>query len=264
MIDDSRSLLRTLPIGSKRIVMQAPTGSGKTIAMAAMAQSAIARGSSVIFTVHRRELVFQSSDTLNRWGIPHGIIASGHTQTREPMQIASIDTLKLRLDKVEPPTLMIIDEAHHAMAAGWKRVIDAWPSTVVVGLTATPQRLDGRGLDSIFHGMVQGPPVAWLIENRYLSPYRLFAPPIGIDVSSIKTVMGDFEKKHLEATVDNKVVTGNAVRHYIKHAQGKRAIAFCVSIEHSKNVTKEFQLHNINAVHLDGFDQKSHRDRIMS
>ncbi|NKW09462.1 DEAD/DEAH box helicase family protein [Ochrobactrum tritici] len=103
------------------------------------------------------------------------------------MQIASIQTLQKRLDWYGTPDLYIPDEAHHAGAATWAEVIDTYRQggAKIVGLSATPERLDGEGLGKWFDRMVVGPSTAWLIEQGYLAPYRLFAPSMP-DLSGIK------------------------------------------------------------------------------
>ncbi|MBF0131050.1 MAG: DEAD/DEAH box helicase [Magnetococcales bacterium] len=254
MIANTRLALRSITSGPRAVIMQGPTGVGKTVIMAAMSKGALELDKQVISTVHRHELMQQSSKSFEKWGIPHGVIASGQPYADEKLHIASIMTLVRRLDKIRPPDLILIDEAHHGMAKQWATVIKHWPNAAIVGVTATPQRLDGKGLDGLFQRLVIGPRVRWLIDNKFLSPYRLFIPPIGIDTSKIRTVLGDFDKQQLEEVVDKKTITGNAVKHYLRYADGKRAIVFCVSIKHARNVAAEFQNNCIEAVPIYGTD----------
>ncbi|MBF0140074.1 MAG: DEAD/DEAH box helicase [Magnetococcales bacterium] len=263
MIAAAREAIRNLPPVGRRIILQAPTGCGKTVAMAAMARTSIMRGNRVLFTCHRRELIFQAAKTLRKFGISHGFIASGMPTTADAMQIASIDTLVRRLDKIAEPHLVIIDEAHHSTAGQWRKVIQHWPEAVVVGLTATPQRLDGRGLGELYNDLVVGPSTAWLIDKGFLSPFRLFAPPIGIDVARVKTSLGDFNNAQLNEIVDKKSITGDAVEHYLKHAAGTRAIVFCVSIQHANHVADEFSSRGLKATAVSGADPAPSRDAIM-
>lgn len=260
MIGNVREQLRS---GASRVVLQAPTGAGKTAVMSFMAARAAERGKTTVFVVHRIELVRQASRAFDMIGVRHGIIAPGHTQTRDAIQIASIDTLVRRLDRVACPDLVIFDECHHCAAAKWLRLIEAWAAAKMVGLTATPCRLDGRGLDDIFDSLVLGPSVAELIRNGFLAPYQIYAPPIGIDVSAVKSRGGDFAKDQAAKAIDKPTITGDAVRHYQRIAPGKQGIVFCCSIEHSKHVVAQFRSAGVRAEHLDGTEDDHRRRRVV-
>ena len=104
---------------------------------------------------HRREIVTQTSDKLDAHGIEHGIIMAGHAHEPLPVQVASVQTLHARAmrgSKLElpPADLVLVDECHHATAQSWRDIIAAYPDAIVLGLTATPCRGDGRGLGGIF------------------------------------------------------------------------------------------------------------------
>lgn len=250
MIDQVRVKLRT----HKRVLLQLPTGGGKTVVGGKMIESAAGKGHRCFFTVHRRELIEQTVETFNDVGIRHGVIASGHPfHSLERVQICSIDTLKHRMHLVAnaPPKFIMIDEAHHVGAAGWKAVAQAFPDAFVVGLTATPERLDGKGLDDVFHDIVLGPSTAWLIGNGYLCDYRAFAPSAP-DMDGVHVRMGDYVKSEASAAMDKPTITGDAISHYLKLARGKSAVCFCVSVEHSKHVAEQFRQAGVMAWHLDG------------
>jgi len=136
-------------------LIQAPTGSGKTIIAIALMKNELENGGSVIFLAHRRELIFQCSDKLTSYGIDNGIIMGKETRSLMPnIQVASIQTLSRRMTnkRIEPPraTLIIIDEAHHAVAKTYRQIMDYYPDAWIVGLTATPIRGDGNGLGAPF------------------------------------------------------------------------------------------------------------------
>jgi superfamily II DNA or RNA helicase len=126
-------------------------------------------------------------------------------------------------------------------------------------LTATPQRLDGKGLNTYFKKIIRGPEVRELISQGYLSDYRIFAP-LGINTEGLHMRGGDFAKEELTARADKPTVTGNALNEYLKHALGKRAVAFCSSIQHSKNVVAMFMANGVQAVHVDGETDMATRD----
>ena len=133
-----------------RSCLQSPTGSGKSVLIAHMIGRTAKGGHSAWLTCHRSELLDQLSGTLWEAGVSHGIIASGRRETKDPVQVASIQTLVRRLGRLPPPDLLAIDEAHHSTAGTWRKVIDHCKDSWVVGLTATPCRTDGSGLDDIF------------------------------------------------------------------------------------------------------------------
>lgn len=244
-----RDLMRQ---GVKSILYTAPTGSGKTALTAHMLHTAAGRGKRSIFVVHRRELIKQSAEAFDKEGIEYGIISAGF-EFRPTMrvQIASVQTLTRRLDCTSEPSLIVYDECHHIASTSWTRVFQRFPNAYHIGLTATPARLDGKGLKDYFQKLVVGPSVRTLIDQGYLSPFKIYAPTT-IDTSGLHTRMGDYEKKELEGLVDRPTITGDAVSHYKRLADGKRAIVFCASIRHSQNVVDQFRKEGINATHVDG------------
>jgi len=257
IIDQARDLMQR---GVRSMLIQSPTGSGKTLLTAHMLGTAASKGMSSWFTVHRRELVKQSIRTFNDVGIRFGVVAAGFFEApRAPIQIASIQTLARRYQRLRRPRLIIWDECHHIAAGSWAAIHKSLPDAFHIGLTATPERLDGKGLGDFFQEMINGPSVAWLIENGYLAPYRLYAPS-SVNVSGVHTKMGDYVKSELAAVVDRPTITGDAIKHYVKYAAGKRAVVFCVSIEHSKHVVSQFQAAGIPAAHVDGETDVAERD----
>lgn len=247
IIEQTRALMRQ---GVRAILIQSPTGSGKTALTAEMMRLAVGKGKRAWFNVHRRELVKQSIRAFSV--IPHGVISSNFLEAKRlPIQIASIQTLVKRYHLYQAPDLIAWDECHHLAAGSWEKIFKAFPNAFHIGLTATPERLDGKGLKKFFTHMIEGPTVAWLIENGYLVPYKLYAPS-GVNVSGVHTQMGDFVKAELTKIVDRPSITGDAIKHYRKYADGKRAVVFCVSIEHSKHVVSQFLAAGIPAEHVDG------------
>ena len=252
-VNDIRTALRT----HNGVVGQAPTGFGKTIVGAFMAASAISKKKKIFFTVHRRELLTQTAQSFDKFSIKYGYIAAGLPQNPfHSCQVISIDTAKNRLDSMPVPDLVVVDEAHLAMAAGWLKVIQHWKEqgAKFVFLTATPRRLDGKGLDGIATAIVKGPSVDWLIENKFLSTYRYFAPSQP-DLAGIANRMGDYSKKELGETMDKKTLTGNVITHYKEKAPNTKAVAFCVSVAHAQHVAEELTAAGIPAACLSGVDR---------
>lgn len=248
MIDDTRSALKS----NRSVLLQGPTGCGKTAITVYMMSKASENGKRSVFIVHQNELLHQTSKALWRQKLEHGMIASGRVLSDVPTKVASVQTLIRRLKLIKAPDLVIIDEAHRSASNTYRAVLEAWPSAKVIGLTATPQRTDGKGLSDLFDTIVLGPTIRWLIDNSYLCDYEIFAPPSLVDVESIKTKMGDYDKKELEKTVDKPTITGDAVATYKKYANGKRCVVMCVSIAHSKHVMESYLSSGVSADMIDG------------
>jgi DNA repair protein RadD len=244
-IDDTRASIQN---GSRAPLLVLPTGGGKTVIFSAIAQSAASRGRRVLILVHRRELIYQTSSKLAWVGLDHGIIAAGVPPTDAPVQVASVQTLARRLHRIDwQPGLIIIDEAHHATSGQWQRILQHWPDAYRLGVTATPCRLDGRGLGAAFDAMVLGPSVADLTFAGFLSPARIYAPPVVADLSSIRTRAGDYANDQAAAAMDRPTVTGDAITHYQRLASGQQAIAFCCNVKHAVSVCDAFKTAGIAA-----------------
>lgn len=254
--------------GHKSVIMQLPTGGGKSVCAGYLAQKLLEGGKKVLFMVHLRELVHQLSKTCSKFGLDHGFIASGaEFESNKNLYISSTPTLAARLDNIPfTPDWIIYDEFHHACAKTSLDVFDKLkelnPNLRITGLTATPRRLDGKGLHKVADSMVFGPTTAWLIEHGFLSKYEAYAPSQKLDFSKIKTLAGDYKTSEMEDYLEGTHIYGDAVEHYKKHCNGGQAICFCVSIKHSKKVRDMFLAHGIKAAHLDGSVKKSERDEI--
>ncbi len=258
MLASARDLLRRK---IRRVLLQAPTGFGKTCLAAEMLGNVAKKGRRAFFIVHRRELIRQACRTFKLVGIGHGIIAAGFSpDARHAIQIASIQTLAKRLDLYEPPDVIVWDECHHVAAASWAAVMAAYPKAIHIGLSATPTRLDGTGLRNWFDELVPGPPVATLIEQGSLAPYRLFAPG-GMDTQNLHQRMGEFIPAELRELADKPRITGDAISHYRKLCDGARAVVFGVSIEHSQHIAEQFRQAGYAAAHVDGGTEDTERDK---
>ena len=257
LVDRTRTLMQR---GERAICIQAPTGSGKTALTAHMLGAAVKKGIRAWFCVHRRELVLQSVKAFDNAGVPHGLVAAGFgADPKKPIQIASIQTLARRWHTLVSPRLIVVDECHHVAAAGWAGLLARFPDAYVIGLTATPERLDGRGLDAWFSAMVCGPTTAELIASGYLAPYRVYVPSTP-DLAGVHTRMGDYVASDLSAALDKPTITGCAIQHYLKYAPGRRAVAFCASVQHSQHVAAQFNAAGVVAAHVDGETPTDARD----
>ena len=250
---------------TNRALLVMPTGSGKTVVFSEICRLACEKSRKVLILVHRRELVTQASDKLTKAGVEHGIIAAGFDPSDHPVQVASVQTLIRRLNSADfTPDLIIIDEAHHAVAGSWDKIIAHFTDAKIIGVTATPSRLDGRGLGSHFSTLVSGPSVEQLTKLGFLSQHRVFAPPVIADLSNVKTRAGDYAKDDLSNAMDRPTITGDAISHYRRLADGLPAIAFCCSIAHATSVCASFNAAGYRAKLVTGNMPMEERDEAIS
>lgn len=236
----------------RRVLFVLPTGGGKTVVFSYISERAGLKGSRVLIVAHRREIIDQISRALSEMGVEHGLILPGHTMTDSPVQVGMIQTIARRLDRLTRPHLLVVDEAHHAVAGSWRMLTDRLPDTKILGVTATPQRMDGKGLGDAFDIIVEGPQVRDLIAGTHLSGFEYLAPPTKADLSGVATRMGDFDRAQAARIMDQAVITGDAVEHYARHLDGRPAIAFCISIEHAEHVAEMFRSRGWRAGAVDG------------
>jgi superfamily II DNA or RNA helicase len=266
LLADIRAAMRVE--GHRRILAVMPTGAGKGCTIAEMVRTAAAKGHRSLILVHRSELVNDLSARITSLGIRHGVIAAGRSMDLSlPTQVASVQTIVRRLHKIPPPSLIIQDEAHHLIQGNtWGKVIDAWPRAFLIGKTATPLRLDGRGLGEgqggYFTKLVLGPSAEWLTDNGYLAPARVLAPP-GFDAGGIHRRMGEFDMREAEQRLGSALM-GDAVSHYRQHLAGQTAIAFCCSLAHAEAVAESFRSRGIAAASIDGSMSGPERARLLA
>jgi len=234
-------------------LLVAPTGFGKTVVFSYIARTHVQKGGRVMILVHREELLEQVSETLNKFDVPHGIVSPNYPFSREhKVQVASVLTAVNRLGMLMAPTLLIVDEAHHCTGnTKFGRVLDWFRKAAFLGVTATPFRMGGEGLDDYFNALIPGPTVQQLIDAGRLSRFRVFCPS-SPDLTSVHKRAGDYSAKELEKAIEHSGLTGDAVSHYKRLAEGKRGVAFCVSVKHAKDVAEDFNKAGYPAQAIDG------------
>lgn len=247
--------------GHKRIVLVAPTGSGKTTIAAAAIDSAVNRGRRVLFLAHRDELIAQCSQRLAEHGLPHGIIKAGWGGgDLWPVQVASVQTLVRRSGP--PSNLLVVDECHRTLAETYLKILDRYPEATVIGLSATPYRTDNRGLGDVYTDLVEVATPSQLIELGFLLRPRIFAPSTP-DLTGVHTSRGDFDQRELGLAMDNARLVGNIVEHWGKLARGRRTVLFATTVAHSEHLVAALAGAGARAAHLDANTRSDQRARIL-
>lgn len=255
--------------GKRRPLIVLPTGGGKTVVCSEIIDQALQKNMRVLFLAHRRELISQASKTLHRAHLSHGIIQAGFpTRLWEKLQVASVQTVHaraVRTSTIELPEfdLIVVDEAHRATAESYQGIVRAYPNAIILGLTATPCRGDGRGLGICFDVLLEGAPVSELTRDGFLVPTRVYAPSVP-DLKGVKIQRGDYSETQLAERMDKAALIGDVVLHWMRLAQGRKTIVFATSVGHSMHLAQEFQRQGILAEHVDGNTPPEERDRIVA
>jgi superfamily II DNA or RNA helicase len=267
LVDDFE---RALEKGFRHPLIICATGGGKTVVAGEIIKQRTAAFKRTVFVAHRDELLTQARDKLKAFGIDAGIIKAGRDKDVRPqalVQICGIQTLyarAIRSDRMElPPAEYVwIDESHRSRAMTYAKLIEAYPNAVIVGLTATPCRGDGRGLGNIFDVMLQAPQVGELIAQGYLCKLRIFAPPPP-DLRGVGTAQGDYIIGQLSDRMNTDVLRGDFVLHWLRHAERRRTVVYAVDIKHSVHLVEEMRKSEIRAEHLDGTTPQAEREAIL-
>jgi DNA repair protein RadD len=237
--------------GKRAPLYVAPTGSGKTVVFAYVCAGAARLGNPVLVLCHRVELIDQISQALEREQVAHGFIAAGYPYVRgHQVYVASVFTIVRRL-RWFTPALIIVDEAHHTVAGTWSKILAAYPKARVLGVTATPCRTSGAGLDSHFDDLIVGPSYQELADAGFLTPLQTYAPPT-VNADGIHSARGDYIQREVVERADKPSVTGDAIAHYQRLTPGRRAIVFDVSVDSARKRAEAFRSAGFRAEFIDG------------
>jgi superfamily II DNA or RNA helicase len=229
---------------NRAIIIQGATGTGKTPIMAAICEMATVKKRRVWIIVPRTELLSQAKSHLKKYNVPHGIIDPTHNESLAyKIHVVSKDTLIRRYDRIKnPPDLILWDESHIAL----DQQITAYnnfPNTKFIGLTATPERGDGRGLSSqaggIYDDLILGESIPWMMQHEYLTPCKYYAPEIeGVDDLHKKGT--DVDATELEKLFERKKIYGKVIQHYRELGKEKPALVFCRDVKSAYKTADEF------------------------
>lgn len=251
--------------GARAVLAVLPTGGGKTVCFSDIVHDHKALSCTI---AHRQELVGQMSLSLARQGVVHRIIAPndvvGSILSEQRAEfgrtfynptalaaVAGVDTLTSRADAItnwaQQVTLATVDEAHHVLRENkWGRALSLFGNALILGVTATPQRADGKGLgahhDGLFEAMVQGPNTRELIDAGYLCEFEIVVPASDFDVEHLKvTESGDFSPKQLREASKASHIVGDVVEQYLRWAPGKQGITFATDVETANEMAARYR-----------------------
>lgn len=205
-----------------------------------------------MFTVHRKELIKQIEKSFRN----NDVDLSKCT-------IMTVGKIAHRLGKLPQPSLIITDETHHSLASTYRKIYDYYADVPRLGFTATPWRLNGKGLHDVYDAMVTGQSVDWLIENNYLAPFNYYSVKLVDDSKLKKSSTGDYTNKSMDEAV-GKTIFGDVIKTYQEKTPGQQAIVYCHSVEFSKQTAQAFRDAGISAEHADSKTPAHERDCIMT
>lgn len=259
-IADLREAYRT---GHRAPILVAPTGFGKTHTSAEIIRSAVARGHRVWFLAHLREILQATAGKLTAEGIAHGHIMAGRPEDdSHPVQVVMVQTAVRRLGRYAKPDLIVIDEAHLAVAETYRKVIEDAGNPRLLLLTATPTRLDGRGMREVADVIVPTCSTAELVAEGLLVPVRYYAPSRP-DLTGVRTLAGDYAQGDLAKAMNKPSITGDAVAHYRKLAHGRPAVAFCTNVAHARDTAEHFRQAGYSVAVISGDSHQDERDQAL-
>jgi superfamily II DNA or RNA helicase len=246
--------------GCNRIVVQAPTGFGKTIMAAHRLRRIQDAGKRAIFIVPALSLIDQSVEKLYAEGVKDvGVIQANHILTNyaRPIQIASVQTLQRR--EVPDADEIIIDEVHRWYRFYPKLLADPrFANTPIIGLTATPWT---KGLGRYFHKLIIGATTAELVDAGYLSKFRAFAPA-SPDLTGVRTIAGDYHEGDLGEAMNKTVLMADVVTTWLERANGRPTLCFAVDRAHAKNLQTKFLEAEVPAEYIDCYTDALERKAI--
>ena len=216
--------------------------------MAEIARRTTKNNKRVMFLIHRKEVLNQAIETFRNQSVNPDLLTAGMVQT-----------LTRRVDKLPTPNVILVDEAHHALAKSYQRILDNFPKAIILLFTATPHRTGRVQLDQIADDIIVGQSIHELTEKGFLAPFRYFQPPGDFDSKLLKRgSTGDFTNDSMQQAMSTKIF-GHIVKQYKRIAPGMQAVVYTYSIDSAIKIAAEFNSEGISAVEVDGTTSKEKR-----
>lgn len=272
---DVKDKIFTLWKSEKNVMLQMPTGAGKTILFSSVINDIIkVPDSKILIIAHRKELLEQISSHLSKYNIEHGIISSNRKRCLEKrVQVASIQTLTHKnneeITKSFVPNFIVIDEAHHTLAKTYDQLWKLYPLSWKLGVTATPCRINGAPFTNHFSELISSLSVKELIEKGFLSDYTLYTENPDSDLSKAilsikkKSSTGDYRINDLLQNLNVERHVKKLVLSYSTYANGLKGIVYCISIEHAHNICEAYKNIGVVAEYIDSKTPKTEREQIV-
>lgn len=217
--------------------------------MAEIARRTTTKNNRVLFMIHRREVLEQAIDTFKDQGVNPDLLTAGMVQT-----------LTRRIDKLKKPDVILVDEAHHALAKSYQRILKQFPNAIILLFTATPHRTGRMQLDQIADDIIVGQSIHELTDKGFLAPFRYFQPPNDFDSKLLKRgSTGDFTNESMQQAMSTKIF-GHIVKQYKRIADGMQAVVYTYSIDSAVEIARKFNSEGISAIEVDGTTSKEKRN----
>ena len=241
----------------RSVMAQMPTGTGKTYLLTAVIDSFVSNNlmEKVWIVAHRRELVSQIDETVRRF---HSYFASNTSSLLSSVKAMSIQWLMRHYDEIEEdPGMIVIDEAHHALAKTYKDMWERFPKAKFLGLTATPCRLNGKGFTDLFDVLVQSWSVPEFISKGRLATYDFVSiKSDGVTQQLIDSLQkrgadGDYQNKEMDMLLNKKPSIDRLYRSLEEYGKDRKGIVYAINISHAQKITKQYQEHGVKAIAID-------------
>lgn len=217
--------------------------------MAEIARRTTNNNKRVMFLIHRHEVLDQAVKTFKNQNVNPDLLTAGMVQT-----------LTRRVDKLAVPNVILVDEAHHALAKSYQRILNKFPKAIVLLFTATPHRTGRQQLDQIADDIIVGQSIRELTDKGFLAPFRYFQPPNDFDSKLLKRgSTGDFTSESMQEAMSTRIF-GHIVKQYKRIASGMQAVVYTYSIDSAVEIARKFNSEGISAVEVDGTTPKEKRD----
>ena len=241
----------------RSVMAQMPTGTGKTYLLTAVIDSFVSNNpmEKVWIVAHRRELVSQIDETVRKF---HSYYASNTSSLLSSVKAMSIQWLMRHYDEIEEePGMIVIDEAHHALAKTYKEMWERFPKATFLGLTATPCRLNGKGFTDLFDVLVQSWSVPEFISKGRLATYDFVSIKSDgmtqrlIDSLQKRGADGDYQNKEMDMLLNKKPSIERLYRSLEEFGKGRKGIVYAINISHAQKITKLYQENGVKAIAID-------------